>query len=441
VRLILGWNESPKDMDLHTLQVTKPSGTRSCHTFWRNRNTCASTGVHLDVDNRDGGYNGVETITLSDVADNFQNTYMVWVDDYGGGGSSLEKSGSQVTITDGKNTQIARMPAFGDKTPAGVRFWIVGCVAIIGETYKFVEKSKFTEEDPTMDNEKYCHNYFEENPPTLITPPAFCPKVALEVVSFDPLTNKPVDIDQSVVSLNDGLGWKIVASETDVGSTHSIPLSQDGDYTVSLTAGNIDNGGAINVACNIQKCSECKPKLSVPMLDKAAIVNQSILRLNWESDVDLDLIVSEEIYDTKYREWETYNCLEKSLLPQACEKVTIEATATRGFNQGEAMSIKDDQDKKYLVYVDTHKNEVKQSGAQVKFYSKSTRNGGGNEMTFKSNFETKQYAGQRYWVVGCIGGDTTGDIPYMYFDPYPVFLDKDPITESEYKSYCFGKNG
>merc|ERR1719412_1462352 len=67
VRLILGWNESPKDMDLHTLQVTKPSGTRSCHTFWRNRNTCASTGVNLDVDNKAGGYNGVETITLSDV--------------------------------------------------------------------------------------------------------------------------------------------------------------------------------------------------------------------------------------------------------------------------------------------------------------------------------------------------------------------------------------
>merc|ERR1719290_753907 len=57
VRLILGWNESPKDMDLHTLQVTKPSGSRSCHTFWRNRNTCASTGVNLDVDNKAGGYN------------------------------------------------------------------------------------------------------------------------------------------------------------------------------------------------------------------------------------------------------------------------------------------------------------------------------------------------------------------------------------------------
>ena len=121
VRMILAWNESPEDMDLHTYQVDTQT-SRSCHTFWRNRNTCASTGVKLDLDNKKGGNNGVETITLSDVAANNANTYMVWVEDSGRGDATLGESGSQVTITDGINTHIAHMPELGDDTPAGVRY-------------------------------------------------------------------------------------------------------------------------------------------------------------------------------------------------------------------------------------------------------------------------------------------------------------------------------
>ena len=92
VRLMLNWNEKPNDMDLHILQVDKETGLKSCHTFWKYKTKCSGTGVMLDIDNKKGGLNGLETITLDNVEKNFQYTYMVWVDDYGGGGSTLKKS-------------------------------------------------------------------------------------------------------------------------------------------------------------------------------------------------------------------------------------------------------------------------------------------------------------------------------------------------------------
>ena len=208
-------------------------------------------------------------------------------------------------------------------------------MAIVGETYKFVEVNSFEEDEPLLGKETYCHDYFEANPVKPDITPTFCKDAKLEVASFDPLTNNPVDITKSIVSLKTDGGWKVVADVEGTGATQSIPLPQNGDYTVALEAGKIESGGTIKVECNVQKCSECKPKLSVPILDREASP-ASVLYLNWDNDVNLDLIVSEESYDDKFREWAVYNCVET---PERCTDVTIEAQSAYGFEMGEAMSI------------------------------------------------------------------------------------------------------
>ena len=77
------------------------------------------------------------------------------------------------------------------------------------------------------------------------------------------------------------------------------------------------------------------------------------------------------------------------------------------------------QDKKYLVYVDTNTNNVKQSGARVTYFMKGHNDG------IMVKLDTNQYNGERYWVVGCIGGEGQ----YTYFEPHTNFFNNDPRTE------------
>jgi hypothetical protein len=300
----------------------------------------------------------------------------------------------------------------------------VGCVAIVGETYKFVEVNSFEEDEPLLEKEKYCHNHFKANPIKPDITPTFCKDAKLEVTSFDPLTNKPVDITQSIVSLETDVGWKVVANEAGNGSTQSIPLSEDGDYTVRLEAGKIRRRGEINVKC--EKCNECKPKLGVAMLDKTAM-EKSLLYLTWQSDFALDLIVVEQTFDAKYEKYDAINC--KS---EKCEKVRMVTDAQEGFTGGDAATIENAMDKKYLVYVDIGEKKtqeaIKQSGARVTFYVKEDS----NEITQK--LDAGQYEGQRYWVVGCIGSGKNDD--FYFLTPHSDFFDKDPINELK-NDYCF----
>ncbi len=60
LRFVLSWESSPKDLDIHAL--FQLSRMQKCEVYFAKKDC---VGVTLDVDNLDGGTNGVETITIN----------------------------------------------------------------------------------------------------------------------------------------------------------------------------------------------------------------------------------------------------------------------------------------------------------------------------------------------------------------------------------------
>ena len=76
-RAVLTWGEKPDDLDLAVWEIPLDRSRDDCITKWHKPN-CKTT--HLDIDNRQGGHNGAETITwgkdLKDYA------YIIYVNNY-----------------------------------------------------------------------------------------------------------------------------------------------------------------------------------------------------------------------------------------------------------------------------------------------------------------------------------------------------------------------
>ena len=102
MRLVMNWGSKPRNLDLHTAQVDGSTGTIVCETAY-NKGGCK--GLRLDVDNREGGHNGAETITWDDPADYI---YLVFIHDYTGDAQEpLAKSQARVAFY-GNNNQTDR---------------------------------------------------------------------------------------------------------------------------------------------------------------------------------------------------------------------------------------------------------------------------------------------------------------------------------------------
>ena len=95
VRMSLTWGETPEDLDLYSHRVSRNETTEQCLTYYCDgKDPC--NGTVFDIDNKNGGLNGSETITYCNTED-FSN--MVFVDDLSGEGSSLLSSRARLIIT------------------------------------------------------------------------------------------------------------------------------------------------------------------------------------------------------------------------------------------------------------------------------------------------------------------------------------------------------
>ena len=104
------WSDMPYDLDLHVMAVKKLDNS-TCKTFFGNMDSCEK--ISLDVDNRSGGQNGAETLTLEDKTINQQYIYIIGVKDYNfyyDEGQAFVNSQAMVTITNGNKTEQNQMP-------------------------------------------------------------------------------------------------------------------------------------------------------------------------------------------------------------------------------------------------------------------------------------------------------------------------------------------
>ena len=163
VRLTMSWGERPLDLDVYA-QQKNINTEESCTTYYGKKTECE--GISLDLDNYNGGNNGVETITFHDVENQQDSVYMLFVHHYGSTRDTEEfcSSGVHLTITDRHVTSSMSMDA---QRFNGEEHWVAGCVRMVGSSYEFAPvnvflNSKPDEEIPNLCLEKFGHEVSTE---------------------------------------------------------------------------------------------------------------------------------------------------------------------------------------------------------------------------------------------------------------------------------------
>merc|ERR1719466_174643 len=233
IQILLKWGDSTEDLDLHVIQVDKNDNRVTCETYYNNMDGCKDTFLNHNI--RQGGINGSETVTIRQITDNSMLTYLVFADDNTVSGSSLGTSQAHITITDGTNSVIEEIPDFTEDTVAGARYWLAGCMQIIGETFNYVPVNKFSRENPNVAEKLFCDNLFKNE---VLTDPVepFCENTNLHIVVHDSITNDPVqNVKTSVRVTKDDEEYLVVeGAAPDENGILSIPIKQNGRYVVKV---------------------------------------------------------------------------------------------------------------------------------------------------------------------------------------------------------------
>jgi hypothetical protein len=116
LRFVLSWPDAPADLDLHS--IFKVSRLTKCEVFF-GKKVCG--GVGLDIDNIEGGKNGVETITLRDLG-KYVYTIAVhrFIDDSNGKSDGEEPIADSPVEPNSTNSNIPRIPLKDSKATLSV---------------------------------------------------------------------------------------------------------------------------------------------------------------------------------------------------------------------------------------------------------------------------------------------------------------------------------
>merc|ERR1719187_2756242 len=250
LRMIMNWQENPQDMDLHAYQVNMED-KEACQTYYRNMNSCI--GVKQDLDNRLGGLESPETITISDISTNSHYTYMVFIDDYSNHGRSLQESEAELTVTDGLDTKTYEMPDVA--RDGSSRYWLVGCIIISEEGWNFEYVNRLTKDDPSIAEPSVCHDMVVPPPPTQ---PPFWPGAEVKVVIKNGVNNKVVNhpgvsviFDQVSGGNHDRKEVSRMAGTMTDGEI-IFPITSNGEYSIEVTADGYTNDVTkFWVICNV----------------------------------------------------------------------------------------------------------------------------------------------------------------------------------------------
>eukprot|EP00091_Calanus_sinicus_P005021 TRINITY_DN15385_c1_g1_i1.p1 TRINITY_DN15385_c1_g1~~TRINITY_DN15385_c1_g1_i1.p1 ORF type:complete len:162 (-),score=44.86 TRINITY_DN15385_c1_g1_i1:7-492(-) len=136
-------------------------------------------------------------------------SYLVFADDNSVSGSSLGSSQADITITDGTDTVKETIPTFTEDTVAGARYWLAGCLQIVGETFSYVPVNRFSRESPSVTDKLFCDNLLKNTVATTSEP--FCNNVDLSVAVHSSTTNEPIkNVTASVILTKDDSQQKLL---------------------------------------------------------------------------------------------------------------------------------------------------------------------------------------------------------------------------------------
>jgi len=158
LRVMMNWDEKPSDLDVFSFQTNINDRSETCSTYYGNKKGCS--GVTLDKDNDRGGTNGAETITFSNITENSNYVYMVYVKDFSRRSNEFAASNVHLTVTDGLSINKINM---NNANYHNELFWFAGCMRIVGHSFEFVSANAFTNDPPKDIVPEHCVNLFGLN--------------------------------------------------------------------------------------------------------------------------------------------------------------------------------------------------------------------------------------------------------------------------------------
>ena len=288
IQVILEWEDVSQDLDLHVLQVNGLDSRVSCETSHSNMNGCKDVSLNHNL--KEGGDS--EVISIHNVAANSRFSYMVFAEDNSIHGPLFGFSdGITVTVTDGV---VANIEDFDyEAVEVGTKFWFVGCIKPVGDTYVFEAVDQFSRENPASSNRLLCDNLFKE---TIVAPTKepFCRNVDLVVKVRNSLTNQLVQ-NSTVSVIRVSEEEEVIITEglaVDTDGQAATLINENGQYSIKVEAeGYISNERNLKVACNISECTACSPNAFIPL---SPVLEPGTMRisLSWGAKpLDLDLQV------------------------------------------------------------------------------------------------------------------------------------------------------
>jgi len=426
IQILLNWGDNTEDLDLHVIQVDKTDNRATCETFFNNMNGCKDTSLNHNM--KQGGINGSETVTIKQVTSNSMMSYMVFADDNSLTGSTLGTSKADITVTDGTNTVKETIPEFTEDTVAGARYWLAGCVQIVGETFHYVPVNRFSRESP---DKLFCDNLLKTTVAAATEP--FCANTVLNIAVHSSLTNQPVqNMSTSVIITKEDTQQTVAESATsDDNGVVNIPISQNGHYVVKVEGhGYIAAKESIDVQCDIARCRDCSPSLLVPV-SPLLEPGQVRVTMSWgERPLDLDVYAQQKNINTEE------SCTTYYGKKTECDGITLDLDNVNGGNNGvETITFSDvenQQDSVYMLFVH-HYGSTRDTGEFRSSGVHLTMTDG--HVTSSMAMDADRFNGEEHWVAGCVR--MVG--PSYEFAPVNVFLNSKP--DEEIPNLCLEKFG
>ena len=426
IQILLNWGDNTEDLDLHVIQVDKTDNRATCETFFNNMNGCKDTSLNHNM--KQGGINGSETVTIKQVTSNSMMSYMVFADDNSLTGSTLGTSKADITVTDGTNTVKETIPEFTEDTVAGARYWLAGCVQIVGETFHYVPVNRFSRESP---DKLFCDNLLKTTVAAATEP--FCTNTVLNIAVHSSLTNQPVqNMSTSVIITKDDTQQTVAESaSSDENGVVNIPISQNGHYVVKVEGpGYIAAKESIDVECDIARCRDCSPSLLVPV-SPLLEPGQVRVTMSWgERPLDLDVYAQQKNINTEE------SCTTYYGKKTECDGITLDLDNVNGGNNGvETITFSDvenQQDSVYMLFVHHYGStrdteEFRSSGVHLTMTD--------GHVTSSMAMDADRFNGEEHWVAGCVRMVGSS----YEFAPVNVFLNSKP--DEEIPNLCLEKFG
>lgn len=329
VRVSLGWAKEPADLDLYSYRVHNDDVKDTCLTYFCDgKDPCS--GITHDVDNKNGGLNGSETITYCNLED---FVHMIYVDEVTGRGSSLASSEAKLLFQSRHQSAEVRIkPA----ESLGRRYWLAGCLLLQNGGFTFLEVNQFMSGQPSVEKPHFCYDEIQLRRKAVLAESEAQGELTIKVQAEDFM------LAGATVELRTPSGLSHYRS-TDINGTARFTVLQDGEYVVLVRSKDYYPV----VERRLIKCSNgtvnCKQGV---LLQLVRIRADGALRLNlaWDAEefnADLDLHTVQVDREQTATHCETYYNQ-----PSTCTGVEFGREGT-----GETITILNAQEKPTLTYL------------------------------------------------------------------------------------------